>query len=81
MCCHFCDEGHERVEQAEHTVEEIECLLVGCAVYRLSVGGFNHFEIPSRELVAVEFVYRHQCLAQTVLAEQVCYLVCSLGEH
>ena len=61
------------MKQAEHTVEEIECLLVGSAVDRLSVGGLNHFEIPSGELVAIEFVYRHQCLTQTVFAEQRFY--------
>ena len=61
------DERHEGVEQTQHAVEETAGRFVCRAVNGLPVGGLNHLEIPARELIGVEFVNRHQRLAQTVL--------------
>ena len=57
-------------------LEDIQCSLQCSCIYRSLISWFDHFEIPTRELVGEELEGCHQCLVETILAIEVvdfCY--------
>ena len=60
------DKRHEGVQQTQHALKEYQGALVRHPTDGLAVGGFDHLQVPTAELVGKEFVYLHQGFRETV---------------
>ena len=69
------------MQEFQQRVEERQGLFVSLVVDGLSVSRFDHFEVPTGELVPEQLVHGHEGLAQTVLLEQVCHFPCCGSQH